>query len=321
MTMITPSYLGETIEYSSLHACRSTLEDPTYTSILSRDSTMPSSAADRSSLTARLAFIGGGNMARSLIGGLVQAGTAANAIAVAEPNDGLRDGLAHDFGVAVHAHGVDAARTVDVLVLAVKPQVMKTVCESLRTIAQAQKPLIVSIAAGIRIAQMDGWLGGGQAIVRAMPNTPALIGAGASALCASAAVSDAQRAAAAAVMGAAGLVEWVADEALMDTVTALSGSGPAYFFLLVEALEDAAVAQGMPREAARALAAQTCLGAGRMLRESGEAPATLRERVTSPNGTTQAALESFEADHLRAIVARAVAAATRRGGDLSAQFD
>jgi len=157
--------------------------------------------------------------------------------------------------------------------------------------------------------------------VRVMPNTPALIGAGASGLCANAQVGAAQRALAQNILDAAGISEWIADETLMDTVTALSGSGPAYFFLLVEALEDAAVAQGMPREAARALATQTCLGAGRMLRESGEAPATLRQRVTSPNGTTQAALESFDADGLRAIVARAVAAATQRGQDLSAQFD
>ena len=233
----------------------------------------------------------------------------------------LRSALAHDFGVAAHAQGVDAARDADVIVLAVKPQVMRLVCESLRECAQATQPLTVSIAAGIRIAQIDRWLGGAQAIVRAMPNTPALIGAGATGLHANARVSPAQRELAQSILGAAGTSEWIADEALMDTVTALSGSGPAYFFLLVEALEEAAVAQGLPRETARALAIQTCLGAGRMLRESGEAPATLRQRVTSPNGTTQAAIESFETSDLRAIVARAVAAATKRGQELSAQFD
>jgi pyrroline-5-carboxylate reductase len=268
-----------------------------------------------------IAFVGGGNMARSLIGGLVHAGVDAKTISVAEPNADLRSTLSRDFGVAAHATGIDAALNADVVVLAIKPQVMKPVCESLSAIAQSRRPLIVSIAAGIRIAQIDAWFGGGQAVVRAMPNTPALIGAGASAMCANANVSATQRVVAQAILAAAGLAEWVADEALMDTVTALSGSGPAYFFLLVEALEDAAVAQGLPRETARALAAQTCLGAGRMLRESGEAPSVLRQRVTSPNGTTQAALESFEADHLRAIVARAVTAATLRGGELSAQFD
>jgi len=269
----------------------------------------------------KIAFVGGGNMARSLIGGLIHAGATAKSIAVAEPNEDLRTALVGDFGVIGCETGADAASEADVIVLAVKPQVMKPVCESLREIAQARRPLIVSIAAGIRIAQIDAWFGGGQAVVRTMPNTPALIGAGASALCASGHVSAAQRDAAQDILAAAGIAEWIDDEALMDTVTALSGSGPAYFFLLVEALENAAVEQGLPRAVARALAAQTCLGAGRMLRESGEAPAVLRQRVTSPNGTTQAALESFEADDLRAIVMRAVAAATRRGGELSSQFD
>jgi len=267
----------------------------------------------------RIAFIGGGNMARSLIGGLVRAGASPHDLAVAEPDEALRLALQRDFAVATHVRGSDAAVGAGVIVLAVKPQVMKDVCSALRDEAR-RKPLFVSIAAGIRIEQIDAWLGGGTPIVRVMPNTPALIGAGASALCANANVSAAQRDAAQRLLDAAGMSAWIEDEALMDTVTALSGSGPAYFFLLVEALEDAAVAQGLPRAAARALAAQTCLGAGRMLRESGEAPGVLRQRVTSPNGTTQAAIESFEADGLRAVVAHAVAAATRRGVELSALF-
>ncbi|MFT3789765.1 MAG: pyrroline-5-carboxylate reductase [Rudaea sp.] len=269
----------------------------------------------------RIAFVGGGNMARSLIGALVRAGSAGADIAVAEPNADLRAALARDFGVAAHAEGADAARDADAIVLAVKPQAMKTVCAALREVVQARRPLIVSIAAGIRLDQIDAWLGGGLAVVRCMPNTPALIGAGAAGLVANARVDASQRELAQRILDAAGLAVWIADEGLMDTVTALSGSGPAYFFLLVEALEDAAVAQGLPREAARALATQTCLGAGRMLREDGEAPAVLRQRVTSPNGTTQAALDSFEADALRAVVARAVAAATQRGQALSAQFE
>lgn len=272
------------------------------------------------SIASRITFIGGGNMARSLIGGLVRAGVANSHIAVSEPNAELRDALARDFGVAVYADGAEAARNADAIVLAVKPQVMKTVCASLREVAQARKPVIVSIAAGIRIDQIDAWLGGNIAVVRSMPNTPALIGAGAACLVANARADAAQRKLAQSILDAAGLAAWIDDEALMDTVTALSGSGPAYFFLLVEALEDAAVAQGLPRETARALATQTCLGAGRMLREDGEAPAVLRARVTSPNGTTQAAVESFEADGLRAIAARAVAAATKRGQELSAQM-
>jgi len=270
--------------------------------------------------TSRIALIGGGNMARSLIGGLARAGVPGSHIAVAEPNADLRDALVRDFGIAAHTSGTEAARDADAIVLAVKPQVMKTVCASLRNTAKARKPVIVSIAAGIRIDQIAAWLGDDLAIVRTVPNTPALIGAGAAALVANSHTDAAQRQLAQSILEAAGLAVWIDDEALMDTVTALSGSGPAYFFLLVEALEDAAVAQGLPRDIARALVTQTCLGAGRMLREEGEAPAVLRQRVTSPNGTTQAAVESFEANDLRSIIARAVAAATKRGQELSAQM-
>ena len=268
----------------------------------------------------RLCFVGGGNMARSLIGGLVRAGAPGTQIDVAEPNAELRAALSQDFCVTTHVLAVDAARDADVIVLAVKPQVMKSVCIPLRDLAQQHKPLIISIAAGIRIEQIDAWLGSGLPIVRCMPNTPALIGAGASGLCANPQVGSVMRDMALSILQAAGLSVWIENEGLMDTVTALSGSGPAYFFLFVEALEDAAVAQGLPREAARALVTQTCLGAGRMLREDGEAPVELRQRVTSPNGTTQAALESFEASRLREIVVSAVAAATKRGAELSAQF-
>ncbi len=279
-------------------------------------------SATRSNFDAqRICFVGGGNMARSLVGGLIRAGLSAAQIDVAEPNAQLRAALAHDFTIGVHAQSADAARAADAIVLAVKPQVMKTVCAELRGIAQQRKPLIVSIAAGIRLDRIDAWLGGDAAVVRCMPNTPALLGAGASGLCANARVNPAQREMAQSILDAAGVSVWIDDEALMDTVTALSGSGPAYFFLFVEALEDAAVAQGLPRPVARVLATQTCLGAGRMLREDAAAPEVLRQRVTSPNGTTQAALESFAANGLRKIVADAVAAATRRGVELSAQFD
>jgi pyrroline-5-carboxylate reductase len=268
-----------------------------------------------------IAFIGGGNMARSLIGGLIRDSRPAASIAVSEPNAELRTALARDFSVAAQADNDAAAKSADVLVLAVKPQVMKTVCAGLREIVQARRPLIVSIAAGIRIDQLDAWLGGNLAIVRCMPNTPALIGAGAAGVHANARTSAMQKELAQSILSTAGLVVWIDDEAQMDAVTALSGSGPAYFFLLVEALIEAAVAQGLPRDAAQQLATQTCLGAGRMLREDGATPAELRRRVTSPNGTTQAALESFAADDFARIVARAVAAATRRGGELSSGLD
>jgi pyrroline-5-carboxylate reductase len=268
----------------------------------------------------RIAFIGGGNMARSLIGGLLKTGVAAADIRIAEPQAEAREALARDFGVTTFADNALAIHDADVVLLAVKPQVMPAIREGLRDTLQRQRPLLISIAAGVRLDQLERWFGN-LPIVRCMPNTPALIGAGATGLCANARVSAPQRAQAQHILDAAGLTRWIDDEALMDTVTGLSGSGPAYFFALVEALEDAATAQGLPRDTARALAVQTCLGAGRMLAESGEAPGELRRRVTSPNGTTQAALESFAADGLPRIAARAVAAATQRGGELAAALD
>ncbi|WP_114238663.1 pyrroline-5-carboxylate reductase [Dyella sp. C9] len=269
----------------------------------------------------RIAFIGGGNMARSLIGGLLRTGVATSAISVAEPRADARQELGREFGVACYAENRLAAAEADVLVLAVKPQIMPAIHAELRDTLARQRPLLISIAAGVRIDQLERWFGHALAIVRCMPNTPALIGAGATGLCANRRVSPEQRAQAQHIMDAVGLTRWLDDEALMDTVTAIAGSSPAYFFAMVEALEDAAFAQGMPRETARALAAQACLGAGRMLAESGEDPGVLRQRVTSPNGTTQAALESFAADHFHQVVARAVAAATRRGGELAAALD
>jgi len=284
-----------------------------------RRAPMPPNTEPRIQNPGPTAFIGGGNMARSLIGALIGGGVAASSIAVAEPDATTRDALARDFGIAVHAAGADAARGATTIVLAVKPQVLQAVCADLGNAIGSAAPLIVSIAAGIRIDQIERWIGRPLPIVRAMPNTPALIGAGATGLIANARASADDRARAQAMLGAAGRTAWIEREALMDTVTALSGSGPAYFFLLVEALEDAAVAQGLPRETARMLASQTCLGAGRMLAESGDAPATLRERVTSPGGTTAAALAAFDEGGLRELVATAVAAATERGRELSAR--
>ncbi|MBV8157553.1 MAG: pyrroline-5-carboxylate reductase [Dyella sp.] len=269
----------------------------------------------------RIAFIGGGNMAQSLVGGLLRNGVAASSLSVAEPHAETRHKLEAEFEVTCHQENRVAAADADVLVLVVKPQVMPLIQGELRETLAARRPLVISIAAGVRIDQLERWFGQDLPIVRCMPNTPALIGAGATGLCANARVSPGQRKQAQQLMGAVGLTRWVDDESLMDTVTAIAGSSPAYFFAMVEALEEAAFAQGMPRELARALSAQACLGAGRMLVESGEDPAVLRQRVTSPKGTTQAALESFAADHFGQSVARAVAAATRRGGELAAELD
>ncbi|MFG6110186.1 pyrroline-5-carboxylate reductase [Stenotrophomonas nematodicola] len=268
-----------------------------------------------------LTFIGGGNMARSLIAGLIRQGTAPAHIHVAEPVTALREQLTADFGVKTYASATEAAAQGAVWVLAVKPQVLRDVCASLTALARSQQPLVLSIAAGITSTQLERWLGGNPAVVRAMPNTPALLGAGVTGLFATAGVSEAQRRQADAVLASAGRTVWIDDEARMDAVTAVSGSGPAYVFLLAEAMEAAAIAQGLPADAARTLVVQTLLGASRMLDESGEAPVELRRRVTSPNGTTQAAIESFQADGFEAIVARAIDAATRRGQALSAAND
>lgn len=261
------------------------------------------------------AFIGGGNMARSLIAGLRRDGVPADRIAVAEPVTALREALASEFGVRVVADGAELAAEADLLVLAVKPQVMEAVC---RTLAPRLHPdtLALSIAAGIPCARLSEWLGSSN-VARAMPNTPALLGAGASGLFAPTAVGQDARRRAEAVMASAGCTVWIEDETLMDVVTALSGSGPAYFFLMVEALVAAAVDQGLPEEAAQRLARQTALGAARMLVESGEAPSELRRRVTSPGGTTQAAIERFQADGFERGVAAAVDAAVRRGRELA----
>ncbi len=267
------------------------------------------------------AFIGGGNMARSLIGGMVGNGVAGNRIHVVEPRTEARAELAASFGIKVHADAAGLPADIDNLILAVKPQVIATVCAGLDAGKLSVSGMAMSVAAGIRLEQLAGWLGDGLAMVRVMPNTPALIGAGAIGLCPNARVNDAQRRRAEAIFAGAGLVRWVEDESLMDTVTALSGSGPAYFFAFVEALVEAATAQGLPADVARDLACQTCLGAGRMLVESGDTPAELRRKVTSPGGTTAAGLESLAADKLPDIVTRAIAAAARRGGELSAELD
>ena len=264
-----------------------------------------------------LAFIGGGNMARSLVGGLIARGHDPRTIRVAEPVDALRDALAKDFGVSVFADGADAVQGASTWILGVKPQVLRGVCEALAPQAQASNPLIVSVAAGITTTQIDRWLGGGLAVVRTMPNTPALLGAGVTGLYANARVAAEDRVETQSLLSAAGETVWIDDEAQMDAVTAVSGSGPAYIFLLAEALQSAGEAEGLAQDAARTLALQTILGAGRMLVESEVDAAELRRRVTSPNGTTHAAITAFETGGFRELVGRAVHAARVRGKELS----
>ena len=268
-----------------------------------------------------IAFIGGGNMARSIIGGLLQQGFDKSAIHVSEPYEPTRVALAQELDLQVLDDNAEVAKAGQIWLFAVKPQIMKSVCTELSTLAQAQKPLIISIAAGITATQLDAWLGGTMAVVRVMPNTPALLGAGASGLFANAEVSAEQKQLAEQLFRATGSATWIEQESLIDTVTALSGSGPAYVFLLAEAMQAAAEQQGLPKAAAQALAVQTFVGAAKMLSESGEPADVLRQRVTSPNGTTHAALVQFEQGGLRELVRTAMDAAAERGRELSQEND
>jgi pyrroline-5-carboxylate reductase len=267
-----------------------------------------------------LAFIGGGNMAFSLIGGLRADHVAAERIRVAEPRAEARDSLGQQFGVATFATPEEAVAGSSVWILAVKPQVLPEVAQSLASLAQTQRPLVLSIAAGIRSADLERWLGGNLPVVRTMPNTPALLRSGATGLYANAHVSAAQRAIAESILRTAGLTLWVEDEALMDAVTALSGSGPAYFFLVMEAMQRAGEQLGLPADSARLLTLQTALGAARMALESSDDPATLRQKVTSPGGTTEAAIRSLQQAGLEQSFADALRAAAQRANELADQF-
>jgi pyrroline-5-carboxylate reductase len=268
----------------------------------------------------RIAFIGGGNMSSALIGGLLARGVAAGDLSVADPSVAQLERLRREFGLNATSDNVEAVRGSDLVVLAVKPQDMARAAGSLAAELASRRRIVVSVAAGIRLENLAGWLGGAVPLVRAMPNRPALIGAGVTAAYASPGVTPAERAAAEEILSAAGPLVWLAEEAQLDAVTAVSGSGPAYFFLLVEALEDAGAALGLPRATARLLAVHTALGAGRMAAESADSPGVLREQVTSRGGTTAAALAVLEDADFRGLVQRAVAAAAHRSAELARDF-
>ncbi|SBV37983.1 Pyrroline-5-carboxylate reductase [uncultured Stenotrophomonas sp.] len=266
--------------------------------------------------SAEVAFIGGGHMARCLVQGLVAQGRDPARIVVANPNGDTCRMLAAELHVQVTADNAEAAAAAPVWVLAVKPQVAAAVCQALAPVAVQVRPLVVSIMAGITHAQLRQWLGTGN-VVRSMPNQPAAIGAGVTGLYAAPSLDATQRASAEAVFRGAGTIVWLHDEAQMDTVTAVAGSGPAYLYLLAEAMEQAARARDLPAETARHLVVQTLLGAARMLQAADEAPTRLRERVTSPGGTTQAAVQVLEEGGWMALVDRAVDAARARGQALA----
>lgn len=263
-----------------------------------------------------IGFIGGGNMAASLIGGLLHNGFERHRIRVADVDAERLEHLAERYQIEVHSDNATVVTDADVLVLAVKPQVLEVVCSDIAAAVAARRPLVVSIAAGLRTETLRRWLGGAT-IVRCMPNTPALVLAAATVLYAPIGVTSAERDVAESIMRAVGLTAWVEDEALMDVVTAISGSGPAYFFLLMEVLEDAAVGMGMERDVARLLVQQTALGTARIAIEAQQTPAALRAQVTSPGGTTERAIAEFESGGLRALAVKATHAARARAIELS----
>jgi pyrroline-5-carboxylate reductase len=271
--------------------------------------------------TNKIGFIGGGNMASSLISGLIASGHAPEQIWVSDVNPDTLTNLKKQLNVNTTTNNDDVINAVDVVVLAVKPQTLGAVAQSAAALIQQKKPLVVSIAAGINQNSLSRWLGADTAIVRCMPNTPALVLTGATALHANDKVTEDQCDLAENILRAVGIALWVEDEAELDAVTAVSGSGPAYYFLLMEAMEKTALELGLSQETARLLVQQTALGAAKIALESAESPEQLRKRVTSPGGTTQRAIETFEQGGFTELVSKALHAARDRSIEMSKQME
>lgn len=266
-----------------------------------------------------LAFIGAGNMARAIIGGLISNGYPANKIWASEPDAERLSDLTSQ-GLQTTTDNNQAVMAADAVILAVKPQVLKPVTEAMKGAVQATQPVIISVAAGILSTSIDRWLGGNTAIVRCMPNTPALVGTGASGLYANSQVSEEQRAAAETILKATGITLWVDEESQLDAVTAVSGSGPAYYFLVMESMIEAGKKLGLSEEVATQLTLQTALGAAQMASSSDVDPAELRRRVTSPNGTTEQAIKTFMDEGLPATFAKALQACNDRSEELAKEL-
>jgi len=269
----------------------------------------------------RIAFIGAGNMASALIGGLIADGTTKDSIIASDPNNEQRSQLHDRYGICTVDNNADAISDASVVVLAVKPQLLQQVCNELSAHLVGKSRLIVSIAAGIRCNTLSKWLNSELPIVRCMPNTPAMLQVGATGLFATSNVSSEQRDQAERILRAVGITLWVDSESDIDSVTAVSGSGPAYYFLVMEAMQAAAEKLGLPEDTAKLLTLQTALGAARMALESQDDPATLRQKVTSPGGTTEQAILSFEENGLRDLFEKAMRAARDRSISLSEQLD
>jgi len=270
--------------------------------------------------TTKIGFIGGGNMAASLVNGLVASGHEPKQLWVSDINPATLTNLSTNLGINVTQNNQEVISAVDIVVLAVKPQIMAQVALEIAPFLQ-QRQLVVSIAAGITQASLSNWLGAEIAIVRCMPNTPALVLTGATALYANANVLPEQHDLAETILRSVGIALWVDDESELDAVTAVSGSGPAYYFLLMEAMEKAAVELGLKEETARLLIQQTALGAAKIALESSESPGELRKRVTSPGGTTQQAVETFEQGGFTDLVSKALHAARDRSVEMSKQME
>ncbi len=264
-----------------------------------------------------ICFIGAGNMAQSLIGGLLASGYDQQKIIATDPTSAQRDQITQTFGIHCFADNNEAISQAEIVVLAVKPQILQSVCKDIQESVQAKACMVISIAAGIRSQDINRWLGGDVSIVRTMPNTPSLIQAGATGLFANPFVSADQKSQSEHILRAAGITVWVDEEQKLDTVTALSGSGPAYYFLFMEAMEETALKMGLDAKTAHLLTLQTALGAAKMAMESPLDCATLRKNVTSPNGTTEKAIMKFEESNLRQAVEDAMFCAQNRAKELA----
>ena len=267
-----------------------------------------------------ITFIGGGNMARALVAGLIQTGFDPKNITITNPTLTKLESAHEKFGVNITQDNQMGMKTADVIVLAVKPQKLKTVCLELADIIADKAPLVISIAAGITVDLIESWLSPQAAIVWAMPNTPVAVQAGATGLFANHQVSNEQREIAESIFHPVGLAVWVVQESHMNIITAISGGGPAYLFLIIESIQQAAVALGLPEETAKLLTAQMAVGASRMVLESELDVQDLRAAVTSPQGITAAALQVFEDGNIRELFQRAMNAACQRGNELADQY-
>lgn len=266
----------------------------------------------------KVGLIGGGNMARAIGGGLLRGGMHATNLSIAEPNTDQCDRLRQElYGAMVTDNNSSVAKNSDVLLFAVKPQILRAVCEHVAAEVQLSRPLIMSIAAGPRIDDIDAWLGGGLSVVRVMPNQPALIDQGVSALYANERTSDERRELAEKIMTAVGHSVWLDSESKMDAVTAVSGTGPAYFYLLIDIMIESAKKYGIDEVTARTLAVETARGATALAAAETESMALLIDRVRSPGGTTTAAFEYLDHKDARGIFATAIDAAEKRAAELA----